>query len=188
MKITLASATSFVLAIAIAAPALADSITCESLDGRERYCGANTRGGVYLSTQLSSRGCFQGDTWGYDRNGIWVTGGCRAVFQTGGSWGGNNYYHGNDYYSGDRNNRKNDGATAAIAIGAILGAAVIASAASKNKHSNDSDYGSAYDNGCSTGRSDRSKGESRDYTRHYGRYDGRSEQAFSSGYNQCWSR
>jgi hypothetical protein len=55
-------------------------ITCESNNGRRNYCGADTRGGVTLTKQLSSARCSQGRTWGYDGRGIWVDQGCRAEF------------------------------------------------------------------------------------------------------------
>ena len=32
--------------------------------------------------QLSRAACIQGRTWGYGRNGIWVSDGCRAEFRT----------------------------------------------------------------------------------------------------------
>ncbi|HAH10526.1 MAG TPA: hypothetical protein DCL54_01310 [Alphaproteobacteria bacterium] len=32
---------------------------------------------------MSGYACFQGDTWGYDRGGIWVSNGCAARFQLG---------------------------------------------------------------------------------------------------------
>jgi hypothetical protein len=35
--------------------------------------------------------CVQGKTWGYDRNGIWVDGGCRADFEVGRGAGSGNY-------------------------------------------------------------------------------------------------
>ncbi|WP_199554860.1 DUF3011 domain-containing protein [Sandaracinobacteroides hominis] len=172
-------------AFALAAPALADTITCES-DGRERYCAANTRGGVYLSNQLSRNGCYQGDTWGYDGNGIWVSGGCRAEFQTG--YSGNNWHGDNDYYSGQDRSKNNDGAAAAVAIGAILGAALIASAASnKKQQSGSTDYQSNWNNGCNAARQDKSRSMSRDYSRHGSSFNSRSEQAYSSGYSSCWS-
>lgn len=56
---------------------------CESIDNRQRYCNADTRGGVRLLRQLSKSPCVQGRTWGYDRNGVWVSNGCRAEFQAG---------------------------------------------------------------------------------------------------------
>ena len=54
---------------------------CESIDGRTQECAANTRAGVQLVRQLSSAACVQGRSWGYGRNGIWVSQGCRAEFR-----------------------------------------------------------------------------------------------------------
>lgn len=54
---------------------------CESTDGRLRECAANTRAGVQMVRQLSNAACIQGRTWGYGRNGIWVSQGCRAEFR-----------------------------------------------------------------------------------------------------------
>ena len=65
-----------------------------------------------LSTQLSSSGCYQGDTWGYDNRGVWVSGGCRADFSSGG-YSGYNYHHGNDYYGNNNRKSGNDGAAVA---------------------------------------------------------------------------
>jgi hypothetical protein len=188
-----------ILAIGVTAtvPALAETIRCESKDGRERYCSTNTSRGVNLVTQLSSRGCYQGETWGYDRRGIWVNGGCRAIFETNYyndryNYNNNNYnnynnYHSsNDYYSGNRNNKSNDGAAVAVALAAIIGAAAIASSSSKNKN-NSSSYQSNYDRGCDYGRKDRSSGKGRDYYSHSSAYNSESEQAFAAGYNKCWN-
>ncbi len=55
---------------------------CESNDGRTRECRANTRVGVQLVRQLSRAACIQGRSWGYGRDGIWVSDGCRAEFRT----------------------------------------------------------------------------------------------------------
>ncbi|TFU06023.1 DUF3011 domain-containing protein [Polymorphobacter arshaanensis] len=177
------------VAFATVAPALADTIRCESDNGRERYCRGNTRGGVYLQTQLSSSGCYQGDTWGYDGGGIWVSAGCRAIFQTGGNYYPNGY-NPNGYYPNNNNNHhnnNNDGAVAAVALAAIIGAAVVASSSSKNKSNSGDSYETTYNNGCNAGTKDRNAGKSRDYTRHSGSYSGSNEQAYSSGYNKCWS-
>jgi hypothetical protein len=77
--------------LAIAGTARAQStITCESSGGQYRACPASTSGGVTLSRQLSREGCWQGDTWGYDRNRIWVNRGCRAEFRVGTTARGNN--------------------------------------------------------------------------------------------------
>lgn len=69
--------------------AAAQTIYCASDDGRRNYCSANTRGGVQLSRQRSGSACVQGQTWGWDNNGIWVDRGCRAEFTTrnSGGWG-----------------------------------------------------------------------------------------------------
>ncbi|WP_157684708.1 DUF3011 domain-containing protein [Bdellovibrio bacteriovorus] len=56
-------------------------IRCESNDRRPASCGV---GGYILnarvSRQLSSAACNPGNTWGYDRDYIWVQSGCRAEF------------------------------------------------------------------------------------------------------------
>ncbi|WP_290889463.1 DUF3011 domain-containing protein [Arenimonas sp.] len=64
-------------------------VSCNSDGYRERYCPADTRGGVRLVRQVSnSKGpCIEGRSWGYDRRGIWVTDGCRAEFEVGAAYG-----------------------------------------------------------------------------------------------------
>jgi hypothetical protein len=64
----------------IASSALADQITCESQQGNRQKCPTNG-GDVRLVNQLSRNPCVEGQTWGADRDGIWVAGGCRAVFE-----------------------------------------------------------------------------------------------------------
>ena len=59
-----------------------DVIRCESSDGRTRECSTNG-GRVVLERQHSNAACIEGRTWGYGRNGIWVSQGCRAEFQIG---------------------------------------------------------------------------------------------------------
>lgn len=56
------------------------TIRCESRDMQYEYCDADTRRGVRLLRQLSDASCNYGDSWGYDRFGIWVNYGCRAEF------------------------------------------------------------------------------------------------------------
>lgn len=68
------------------------TVRCESWNYQPARCAANTRGGVYLSRVIKGN-CEQGQTWGWDRNGIWVAGGCRADFTVGrGSGDGGGYY------------------------------------------------------------------------------------------------
>lgn len=59
------------------------SVRCESADGRERFCPIDTRNGVRVSRQISRTACIEGDTWGHDRGGVWVSRGCRADFESG---------------------------------------------------------------------------------------------------------
>ena len=59
----------------------ADSIRCESGGGHYQYCRHPVRGyDVEIQRQLSHKQCRFGGSWGYDRSGIWVDRGCRAVF------------------------------------------------------------------------------------------------------------
>ncbi|BAQ65420.1 DUF3011 domain-containing protein [Geminocystis sp. NIES-3709] len=60
-----------------------DTITCGSDRGNFIRCNTNIRRGdrVVLRRQLSNSGCWQGETWDYDRNGIWVDQGCRGQFE-----------------------------------------------------------------------------------------------------------
>lgn len=71
------------IAAAIASGSNNDTITCSSDRGRFTRCPVDIRRGdrVRLRRQLSSAGCWEGSTWGYDRNGIWVDGGCRGEFE-----------------------------------------------------------------------------------------------------------
>jgi len=81
-----------------ATPQRSQEIYCASEDGRRHYCGIDTRGGVTLARQHSGSSCIKGQTWGYDRNGVWVDRGCRADFVTGENNGrGYGYGRGRDY-------------------------------------------------------------------------------------------
>jgi hypothetical protein len=64
------------------------SVTCESQDGQNRYCQVDLGGGgrAYLEKQLSSTPCIEGRNWGSNRGGVWVTGGCRAIFSIDRRW------------------------------------------------------------------------------------------------------
>ena len=61
----------------------AQMVTCSSDDGRRKYCSADTGGGVRMLRQVSGSPCREGESWGWDRNGIWVDRGCRAEFEVG---------------------------------------------------------------------------------------------------------
>jgi len=56
-------------------------IDCDSNDRRQRRCDVEVRRGVELVRQKSGTACIEGRTWGWDRRGVWVNGGCRAQFR-----------------------------------------------------------------------------------------------------------
>ena len=85
MSIALSALGLVCIAAARPAPAAAQQIiTCQSYENRTTHCSVNTSGGVRLVRQLSDASCARGRSWGTDRNGIWVSRGCRAQFEVGG--------------------------------------------------------------------------------------------------------
>ena len=66
----------------------ARQVRCESNDGRSRHCAMDTSRGVQLVRQLSDSACVRNRTWGVDRNGVWVSNGCRADFASGDGYDG----------------------------------------------------------------------------------------------------
>jgi hypothetical protein len=67
-----------------ATPALAERITCESHGKGAEACGTVAAGSsVRLVQQLGGAACVEGKSWGTgpDHDSIWVSGGCRAVFE-----------------------------------------------------------------------------------------------------------
>ena len=58
-------------------------VTCSSDNGRRRSCPADTSRGVVIAREFGRNRCIQGQTWGTDRNGIWVDRGCSADFRLG---------------------------------------------------------------------------------------------------------
>lgn len=60
-----------------------NTITCSSARGNYSRCGADIPRGdrVVMRRQLSNSGYWEGITWGFAHDGIWVEGGCRAVFE-----------------------------------------------------------------------------------------------------------
>jgi hypothetical protein len=69
---------------------------CESREGRTEYC-RSPGGRAQFVRQLSNSPCIRGQTWGNDSRGVWVSGGCRALFRTG---YGNDGHYGGGYYGG----------------------------------------------------------------------------------------
>ncbi len=64
------------------------NVRCASRDYRYNLCQVDTgRGGrVYISRQISNTRCVEGRTWGSNRAGIWVDGGCEAIFTVERRW------------------------------------------------------------------------------------------------------
>ena len=60
-------------------------VRCEShVNGNRRvFCPVPGRGGVRIVQQLSRTPCLQGRTWFAAPHGVYVRGGCRAVFASG---------------------------------------------------------------------------------------------------------
>lgn len=75
--------------------------TCESNDGRYRECRIDTRQGVQLVRQTSRTQCVEGQTWGVNRNAVWVDRGCRAEFAVGGGYRDDRYGYGDRYGNGN---------------------------------------------------------------------------------------
>ena len=69
--------------LTVATSASARTIECASRNYQYQYCRVDTRGEVKLIKQISESECRRGNTWGYDRNGIWVDDGCEARFRVG---------------------------------------------------------------------------------------------------------
>ncbi|WP_241685880.1 DUF3011 domain-containing protein [Luteimonas sp. YGD11-2] len=55
-------------------------VRCESRGNRMMRCNAVVAQDVRLDEQLSDVRCVQRQNWGWDRNGVWVSGGCGAEF------------------------------------------------------------------------------------------------------------
>jgi hypothetical protein len=57
-------------------------VSCGSPQYRRYFCQVDVgaRGHVRLQRQNSDAACIEGRTWGWNRAGVWVDGGCEAVF------------------------------------------------------------------------------------------------------------
>lgn len=66
------------------------TVTCESRDDGRRHCSVPNidTESVYMERKLSHTNCQRGINWDADRDGVWVDGGCRAVFAFGYRQGG----------------------------------------------------------------------------------------------------
>lgn len=59
----------------------AQVVDCDSNDKRQRRCNMTIRQDARLIKQKSGSPCIEGQSWGWDRNGLWVNNGCRGQFQ-----------------------------------------------------------------------------------------------------------
>lgn len=119
LKATIA-ATALGIGVAVtASPAQTAEIRCDSRPGSSNYCRIDTSPGVELRHQHSRQPCYQNDTWGYDRRGIWVANGCSATFRVG--------------------REKDDDNAAAIGLG-ILALGIIGAIASQDDNNRDDGY------------------------------------------------
>ena len=63
-------------------PASAEqTIRCRSDNYAYQHCPTSQHGRVRLLEQFSKSACIEGQTWGYDRRGVWVNHGCEAEFR-----------------------------------------------------------------------------------------------------------
>jgi len=121
-------------------------ITCGSENFGYNYCRIRTGGQVQLTHQVSSRSCVQGDSWGYDSQGVWVDKGCRADFLVNDSYGNswdNGYNDRDNTYSNNNHHKDNDdniGAAIGVAAGAAILGAIIAGSSSSHDSGHNSHY------------------------------------------------
>lgn len=57
------------------------TLYCGSDDHRQRRCNVTVRRDARLVRQASKAACIEGRSWGWDRDGVWVSNGCRGDFQ-----------------------------------------------------------------------------------------------------------
>jgi DUF3011 family protein/peptidase inhibitor family I36 len=56
---------------------------CEANNDNRKYCGTYRPDEVRMQQQISGSPCIEGQSWGVDRQGLWVERGCRAIFVVG---------------------------------------------------------------------------------------------------------
>ncbi|HSX59441.1 MAG TPA: DUF3011 domain-containing protein [Tahibacter sp.] len=64
------------------------SVRCGSQNYHYNLCQVDTGRGsdVRIARQISGTACVEGRTWGWNRAGIWVDGGCEAIFTVDRRW------------------------------------------------------------------------------------------------------
>ena len=112
--------------------AAVQQIQCFSHHSGYVYCQARTQNAVKMIRQSgkSHVRCIEGRTWGYDRHGVWVDGGCKAYFEVGHR--GRPEY---DYRDERRHHDSgNNAAIGGLVVGSIIGAAIASSASDTHHH------------------------------------------------------
>jgi hypothetical protein len=56
------------------------TVVCEARGRKRTTCRADARFGVRLTHEISRNQCVVNETWGANRNNVWVSNGCRAEF------------------------------------------------------------------------------------------------------------
>jgi Protein of unknown function (DUF3011)/Peptidase inhibitor family I36 len=72
------------------------TLKCEANNQNRKYCGTYRPNEVRMQQQISGSPCIEGQSWGVDRQGLWVERGCRAIFVIGRYNGGGHGYPGGD--------------------------------------------------------------------------------------------
>ena len=75
-------ALSVLLAAGFAGDTLAGQVTCASTGGKYVECPLPGSGDIVMKQQLSKSACVKDKTWGETADGVYVKGGCRAIFET----------------------------------------------------------------------------------------------------------
>ena len=134
MRIRISIAISAVLlaATTFSSTAVADqTVSCESHHHQRNHCSIDTHGYVYLKEKTSRSDCSQGQSWDYDRRGIWVDENCSGIFVV------ESRHHTSDHE--DHKNSSTGEVIGAMAALALI-AAVTSSSNDKHDRYNDNDY------------------------------------------------
>jgi len=120
-------------------------LTCGSKNYGYKYCRIYTGGRVRLVHQMSSRPCDEGETWGYDGQGVWVDKGCRADFIVDEAYGGWDDGYGRKYDSRHHSSHhhkdhSNVGAALGVAAGAAILGALFSSAGGNSSANTNTSY------------------------------------------------
>lgn len=75
------------------------AVQCSSMNYQPSRCRMDTSRGVSIG-MITNQPCRQGQTWGWDGYGVWVTGNCRAWFRPGGGGYAGGGYPGSGYQGG----------------------------------------------------------------------------------------